>query len=324
GIEEDVDFKWEEKYSVVFEDIQGLRLGYVKKYEQGVYVGKGVSEFYSDYKKGEYQDSYSFQLERWSQLLDGYFLGGDLINTKKDNFRVSLIAKWLQGIDIKERKYNGKLSTENNRVDFYTDYFYIDNEFAKSLSEEVYPEEFYSSGYSFDINVYLEFDKKHSFEITMKDVYSKINWYNAFTVDGDFNTNNIEEDENGFYKRKPSLLATFDSVNYETQFAPLINVEYTYNKLKAGMNYRYSILKHDAEIKPFWEREDYNIEPYLKYNIIDTSIFNIPIVATLGYTNGQYMAGAQLAVLKIELQSEEFNLFNSKGASGQVSLNLSF
>ena len=296
---ENIHLNWEHKYDIVLSGSPDLYFGYFKRYEREVRAGKDVIRFIDDYNNNELKDNYKVKFETWSQLLDGIYIGTELYRNIDYGVSIDFYGKLLRGLNLERSYYSGNIYLENEDIEIKA----LRNSIYSFVGEDtkLYDVNFYSQGYSFDINILWEIDDKQSLALDIKDLYSRLYWYDVYTKVGEYDTDNIEI-EDDHLKYVPSFQGKFYYDDYLSYLTPDIDLSYKGYDFEMGVNYQYSI------------------KPYLNFEVIN----NDPFSLYMGFYGDQYTTNIKYSAVDIVLITDDFDFKSSKSIMGKMVIGFSF
>lgn len=275
-----------------------IYFGYIKESDSKYRADDDTIFFLTNQKENLEKEEYTIDFYSVSQSLEGIFIGGRVWQNDKMGLNVNLEGKYLVGKELIERNYQGSSVKQNGE-------YYLsglrDGLYSNiGQQTEMHDVNFHSQGYSLGYNISWQIDDNSCFLFIADNVFSRINWYDVYTIVGKFDTNNLVLGEDGYYKYVSFFTGKFSYDDYVTTLTPEYDLSYKNNRSELGVFYRNKIY------------------PYFNYLIIDksfklkTGFFSDMISLDFNYYN-----------IEAGLKARNFNFDLDSSISAYISINIS-
>lgn len=301
--DEEIFYTCEHKYNFHLKDY-GISIGYIKKYQRDVKFDKDTVNFlYNLGTESKLKSNYTGELDEYSQLLDGIYLGFNLIKFKDYNLKIDFVGKLLRGKELKRSYYNGVISFRDDKpvIDGYRNS--VNSRVGQQTSQEGI--DFYSIGFSLDLLFKWQIDELESLSLSLKDIYSFIYWHDVYTNVGSYTSDNIIIEE-GFIKYLSSYSGRYFYKNYYSKLSSEINLVYQKDRLRSGLIIRNKTI------------------PFISYQVYKKDIKGELLTITAGLYLEQKQIELDYSSLNLKLFIDEFDLSKSNTFSASCGLNINF
>ncbi|MCG8515106.1 MAG: hypothetical protein MI740_13270 [Halanaerobiales bacterium] len=213
-----------------------LYFGYLKESEEKYRVDPDTISLLTTKFEDLDKDQYKIQLNTLRQSCHGILLGGMVWQNRKMGLALNLEGKLLTGQEIIERNYNGLYIKKDQK--YYLSGF--KDGIYSELGEQIkmYDHNFYSWGYSLGYNLSWQIDDCKVLQFDLENAFSKIYWYDVFTLVGMFDPNNLVLEDDGYYRYKSSFTGNFSYNDYVSSLTPEYKLSYQDARIEGGVYYR--------------------------------------------------------------------------------------
>ncbi len=161
---------------------------------------------------------YNVNLKNMEQKVTGIYFGGNVWENSKRNLSLRLYGKLLNGLELNNREYLGEVIEDDGKLKMTGSRMVIFSEIGKNLTVQDITT--YSTGYSTGIDLKWRVNNKAELLLNIDNLYSRIYWYNVYTEGGNYQTDNIIINEDGYFEYATTYQGAYDFKDYVTTLTP--------------------------------------------------------------------------------------------------------
>ena len=247
-----LDYKTEARYLFADEDFYW---GYFnissEKFQACESTISFLDSYFEDKPASGEMDEYGIDFSHWRQSLEGVILGATVWRRKEPNLSLNVGAKILKGQELRLESYRGTgwFDDEGFAVNLQLDGAYS----RLSQETEMVDLDFRGQGYSLDYSLVWQLDKETYMQLEVENAFSRIRWYDVYTREGEYETDNLKMDKDGKYYFEPVFTGGWSYRNFKSRLIPEYDLHLIKGPVKLGLFYRdrgYPYLEYSLTEEP--------------------------------------------------------------------------
>ncbi len=296
----DLDFIYnnEERYLFYIDDIK-FTIGYFKRLDERVFVNKELIELI---KKDDKLGSSQINLKRSRLNYEGIIVQKELFSNNK--VKLKIIGELINGKDIDERYYMGDVLYKDNNYTFSGKNQELNSNISKQTTMN--DVNFSSTGYSLGCNVIYKINDYLDLKFSGQDLINMIKWKDVYIMEGNFDSDNININDNGYLEYDSIFNYNYRYTDYITRFKPQYNLSLNAKKGSIGFQYKYKLY------------------PYFEYDLVNSYVFSKPIIVKIGIIDDYYIFRLSYWNFNIDMMTKNLNINKSTGVGVSLRAGIDF
>ena len=299
GIELEDNFKldFSHKEIILLSVGENYKMGYVSQREKETESVPETVMYFLDYD----QTQYNLKYHSLSQALHGLYLSREFDSPFNDSYFFNLKFKLLQGQELVQNHYDGKIIRKGDKS--YLTAFSDGIDSNLNNISQILDEEYKSYGFSLGFDLKKEIRNDMTIIFKGDDLLNLIYWDNVYSYTSEYSNSSM-----GWYDNtKPSYsTGNYFYNDYYTNLSPEYDLQARYDNYQIGLFYKY------------------NLTPYIRYLINLTGG-----EVTVGFHGKAWSlavdySGLSFSDLRFTVKSDRFNPLEAETFMGNLKFSLNF